>query len=123
MTDKPTQKELVCSDVLPTGTWVMLREDAPQELALIIGLAAVMRIFCQSGLDLKENGDGDLVARRRYWVVHEHRGRLMQDIPEDALRVIPHEVALGQKLLHAEMTRDLLPLVEDAIRHVLDSDE
>jgi hypothetical protein len=86
----------------------MLADDADPGLTLLIGLEAVMRVLFQSGADLAENADGDIVVRRRYWLVHQHRGRLLHDVPEGALQVIPPESARGQKLLHDEMTREFL---------------
>lgn len=102
------QADLICTDLLPEGTWVMLTEDAPLELKMLAGSEAVMRIVIQSAGDLVKNADGDLICTRKYWVEHQHRGRLMGGISELYLKVIDPASAQGQKLLHDEMTRDFL---------------
>ena len=106
------QAELVCKDLLPSGTYVMLTVDAPPELFFLWGLESVMRVFAQSSFDLVQNSDGDLVGTRRYWLVHQHRGRLIEDVSEQFLQVITAESAKGQKLLYNEMTRDFLTVLQ-----------
>lgn len=100
--------DIICSDILPTGTWVMLSDSAHEDLALVVGTEAVMRVLCHLGVDIKTNPDGDYVLTRKYAVTHQHRGRLMMGLSEHDLQMVSPESAQGQRLLHNEMTREFL---------------
>jgi hypothetical protein len=91
---------MVINDPIPNGSYVMLSNDAPDDLKLLIGSEAVMRVYCQLGGSFKDG-----VLDRGYVCRHLHRNRLTFDhvqggaIPQRYLRVIPREEALGQKLV------------------------
>lgn len=106
--------DFVISYPLAHGAYVMLTEQADPELTLTLGSESVMQIVTQSGVDISTNADGDLTGIRKYAVQHLHRGRLYLNIPETALRVISKEEAQGQRLLHNEMTRDLVEQIRAA---------
>lgn len=98
--------ELIASEILPTGTWVMLSDDAPLDWQLLVGSEAVLRTLF-TGARIETLAGGDLYCHRLYCCEHQHRGRLIMDIPEEFLTVVSPEVGKGQTMIHNEMTREL----------------
>ena len=105
--------DFVISDIIPVGSYVMLTDKADPALTLAVGSDAVMQIAFNSGVDISTNADSDLTAVRKYAVWHLHRGRLLLNIPEDALQVVSREVGQGQRLIHDEMTRDFVEQIRN----------
>lgn len=82
------------------GQSVMLCDDAPFDLQLLLGSESVMTLVFHSR-DVSSPHDWPVT----WTVVHEHRGRIFFDVPESALRSIDKEAAQAQRMIHNEMTK------------------
>ena len=99
--------ELIVSECMELGTWLMLADNAPIGFQNLLGSEGVMRISYQSGIDMATNCDGDIMVTRKYAVEHQHAGRVYLDIPEHVLKVVDPVAAKEQVLIHRQLTKEL----------------